>query len=118
MSELQSPLKDLLRGATTPASIARMWQRIEARTRIGRSSSPRIARHKSIAWLAAAAVLLTMAVAAASRMHRQRRWVRSPAEAIFEGRRTTNGASHGHLNGAAKAAAPVAQEQKPMASAP
>ena len=118
MSELQSPLKDVLRTATTPASVARMWHRIDARVRIGRSSLPRIARQKRIAWLAAAAVLLTMAVAAASRMHHQGIPARSPDEAVSKAHRAANGTSGGQMNGPAAAGTSVVQEPISIASAP
>ena len=118
MSELQSPLKDLLRGATTPASVARMWQRIDASARIGRISTPRVARQKRIAWLAAAAVLLTMAVAAASRMYHQPIPVRSLDDAVSEARGATKGTSRGQMKSAASAATSLTQQQSPMASAP
>lgn len=118
MSQLQSPLKELLRGATTPASVARMWQRIDAGARIGRISTPRIARQKRIAWLAAAAVLLTMAVAAASRMYHQPSPLHSLAQAVSEARRATKGISGRHMKSATAVATSLAQQQRPMASAP
>jgi transmembrane sensor len=116
MSELQSPLKNLLRAPTTPASVARMWHRIDARARIGRISSPRIARQKSLAWLAAAAVLLTMAVAAASRLYHLDGPARSPDDAVSEAR-AAKGTSGGHSSGAAAAATSSTQEQRPSAPA-
>jgi transmembrane sensor len=57
MSALQRPIKRELRDATSPASVARMWSRIEARTL---SALPR--RRFAKAWLIAAAAIFVIGV--------------------------------------------------------
>jgi len=59
MTALHAPIKDILRNTTTPASVARMWARIEARTRV-RSSA--VSKH----WVALAAAATVLCVGALS----------------------------------------------------
>ena len=62
MTELQAPVKDVLRKTTTAAAVTRMWGRIEARGR----ARPRAAASRQAWVLIAAAVLTSAAIAGAT----------------------------------------------------
>ncbi len=67
MSRLETPLKDVLRNVTTEASVARMWNRIEARGRVGTRTPLRGFASAHRLALAAALLLLVAGVLAQSR---------------------------------------------------
>jgi tetratricopeptide (TPR) repeat protein len=63
---LRAPIKKALRTTTAPASVARMWGRIQARGRPPAGVRPRGALHRG--WALAAVLALTLATAAAARL--------------------------------------------------
>jgi len=67
MSRLETPLKDVLRDVTTEASVARMWNRIEARGRVGKRGPLRGLASAHRLGLAAALLLLVVGVLAQRR---------------------------------------------------
>ena len=112
MTELEAPIKNLLRRATTPVSVARIWSRIEVRSRATtRRRPPRAKRVQAFALAAAVLAVAALAAAEWSVAHRPRQEVRVTSIRSAEPARAR------HRSTPALAAAVAPEQAQPAPSA-